>query len=128
MIGLGVDLIGDRTVKELEQFYGDDRPTRDFFVRPVYDHVPDEKRDPKVMRQLLISPIIQKVRHHGCVQKSQTVFTFVKLGKREISNSFSTKYDLDSLKDYLKRKDFGILDVFEAKENYAKLVMTKERQ
>jgi hypothetical protein len=47
--------------------------------------------------------------------------------EREKNNSFSTKYDLDSLKDYLKRKDFDILDVFEDKDNYAKLVMTKRK-
>ena len=117
---VGVDLIGERTEKELENYYGNDRPTRDFFVRPVYDHLPDHKRDPKALQQLLNSQLIQKVRHHGCVTKSLTIFTYVKFGEREINNSFSTKYDLDSLKDYLKRKDFDILDVFEDKDNYAK--------
>lgn len=126
---LGIDLIGDRTNPELMEGY-DDQNLRELVIYPLLEHISGDIRDRVNIGEVLKQPINLEVKENwNSIPHSKGVLTSVTIDNRKIRHFYSTKYNLDSLIDYFKKKNLEVLDQYlDDKKLYAKLIIRKKRK
>lgn len=133
---LGADLIADRTTEDLKQGYDID-PVRDLIISPLIEHLSSYRREKRVsdfLSKLDKATIKAEVQAgKGDVPRSKRVQVYLIVGGLRWNHFFSTKYDLECLKEFLtETMGFRILKVYTArdkstrKERYAKFILRRQ--
>lgn len=133
---LGADLIAGRTIKELRRGYSI-KPIRDLIIYPLKEHLvsySDEKRVGDFLSRLDRATINAEVQSgKGNVPRSKRVQVYLTVGGLRLNHFYSTKYDLECLKEYLtKTMRFRILKSYTApdkktkEDRYVKFILRKQ--